>query len=149
MDRERFDDVARLVGSRQTRRAALTALIGAALLGTDPGAVLARRKRRDRGRVAAEAGDRCFPGTNCDPGRGRNTSRCDFAFSTVFRNKDVRGSNLSRSSFAGADFRGANLSGGCFASADLTGARLGASVNLRGAVFCNTTMPDGTIDNSG
>jgi hypothetical protein len=70
------------------------------------------------------------------------------------RNKDVRGANLSRSSFAGADlrgadFRGANLSGGCFASAVLTGAKLGASVNLRGAIFCNTTMPDGTIDNSG
>ena len=108
------------------RRAALVALLGAAVLGTDPDAALARRKGRGRRRVSAAAADRCFPGTNCTPGAGKNTARCDFAFSTVFRNKDVRGSNLSRSSFAGADlrgadFRGANLSGGCFASANLTG----------------------------
>lgn len=33
--------------------------------------------------------------------------------------------------------------------ADLTGATLGASVNLRRAVFCDTTMPDGSIGDSG
>jgi hypothetical protein len=98
--------------------------------------------------------DRCFPGKNCNPGAGRNTSRCDFANTTLFRNKDVQGSNLSNSNFfaadvTGADFRGAKLSGSCFVSADLTGARLGASVNLHRTVFCNTTMPDGTLDNSG
>ena len=84
---------------------------------------------------------------------GKNTSRCDFAFSTVFRNKDVRGSNLSKSSFAGADLsgadlRGANLGGGCFTGANLSGAKLGGA-NLGGAIFCNTIMPDGAVNDSG
>jgi hypothetical protein len=41
------------------------------------------------------------------------------------------------------------LSGGCFAGAVLVEARLGASVNLDKAVFCNTVMPDGSVDDSG
>lgn len=150
MDRAQFDRIARIVGSRQSRRAAVTALFGAALLAPNRRAGLARRK----GRVSVAAADRCFPGTNCVPGAGRNTSRCDFSFSPVLRNKDARGANLSQSNFVGADLRGAdlrgaNVSGSCFISADFTGAKLGSSVNLRGAVFCNTRMPDGTIDDSG
>jgi hypothetical protein len=82
MDRERFDDVARLAGRKQSRRAALAALLGAALLGTDTGAARAKRKGRDRRRVAAAAADRCFPGKNCVPGPGKIATRCDFAFST-------------------------------------------------------------------
>jgi uncharacterized protein YjbI with pentapeptide repeats len=155
MDHDRFDALARRVftTARRSRRATLAAAFGAALLRHDPGAVLARKTRK-RGTASAAAADACYPGTHCTPGKGKNTSGCDFAFSTLFRNKDVRGANLSQSSFAGADlrgadFRGANLSGGCFASANLTGARLGGSVNLHGSIFCNTTMPDGTIDNSG
>jgi uncharacterized protein YjbI with pentapeptide repeats len=34
-----------------------------------------------------------------------------------------------------------------FTAADLTGANL-AGVNLDGVVLCNTTMPDGTINNT-
>ena len=34
-----------------------------------------------------------------------------------------------------------------FTGADLTGANLGA-VSLDGVILCNTTMPDGTINNS-
>src|SRR4029078_7359185 len=109
---------------------------------------------KPKANAKAAVTDACFPNTTCTRGRGRNPSRCDFAFSTVFKNKDVRGSNLSQSNFynadlTGADFRGANLSGGCFINANLTGAKLGSSVNIGGAVFCRTTMPDGTIDNSG
>jgi hypothetical protein len=155
MDHDRFDALARQVftTARRSRRATLAAAFGAALLRHDPGTVLARKTGK-RGTASAAAADPCYPNTRCTPGKGKNTSRCDFAFSTLFTNKDVRGANLSQSSFAGADlrgadFRGANLSGGCFASADLTGAKLGASVNRHGAIFCNTTMPDGTIDNSG
>lgn len=154
MDRNQFDDIARLVWTRQTRRAALAAIFGAALVGTDPSASLAKRKGRRKGGVSAAAVDRCFPGTNCAPGAGKNTSRCDFSFSPIFRNLNVRGANLSQSNFVGADlrgadFRGANVSGSCFISADLTGAKLGGSVNRGGAIFCNTRMPDGTIDDSG
>ena len=34
-----------------------------------------------------------------------------------------------------------------FTGADLTGAKLGGA-NLDGVVLCNTTMPDGTINNT-
>jgi hypothetical protein len=153
MDRNQFDTLARLVSTRQSRRAALATLLGAAVLRSNPGAALAKKIKK-RGRVEAAAANRCYPGTRCTPGPGRNASRCDFAFSTVFRNRDVRGSNLSKSSFRGADlrgadFRGANLSGGCFVGADLLGAKLGSSVNLHKAIFCNTRMPDGSINTSG
>jgi hypothetical protein len=126
-------------------------LLGATLLRQSSSPVLAKPTIKAR----ATTTDSCFPGgTTCRPGKGTNTSRCDFAFSTVLHNKDVRGANLSQSNFVGADLRGAdlrgtNLSGSCFVSADLTGARLGASVNLHDAIFCNTTLPDGRIDNSG
>ena len=157
VDRDRFDTLAKLYAASASRRGALVGLLAAALFPPDPAAVVAgkrSRKRVKQNTAGATAAAPCYPGTKCTPGRGRNSSGCDFALSTLFRNLDVRGSNLSNSSFAGADlrgadFRGANLSGGCFAGADLTGARLGSSVNLSGAIFCNTTMPDGTIDNRG
>jgi hypothetical protein len=152
MDHSRFDTLARRVFTdlRQSRRTAVATLLGATLLRHELGPVFAKPKAKAK----AAAADACFPSTNCTPGKGKNTSRCDFAFSTVFRNKDVRGSNLSNSSFreadlTGADFRGANLSGACFVAADLLGAKLGSSVNLHGAIFCNTRMPDGRIDDRG
>jgi hypothetical protein len=156
MDREQFDTLARLVSTRQSRRAALTTVLGAALLRHDPAAVLAKRKRA--GSVKAQAKTKakakskpCYPSTNCTPGKGKNTSGCDFSNSTAFFQGDFRGSNLSNSNLTGAqmaqgDFRGANLSGGCFVGANLLDAKLGSSVNLGGAIFCHTLMPDGTIE---
>ena len=44
------------------------------------------------------------------------------------------------------NLRGANLSGSCLVHADLTGARLGGSVNLHQAIFCQTIMPDGSLN---
>jgi hypothetical protein len=158
MDRGRFDAVARVVFAelQQSRRAALATVLGATLLRFQPAPAVARRRRtgRGRGRVMAQAASSCYPGTRCTPGKGKNTSGCDFSFSTLFRNRDVRGANLSRSSFRGADLRGAdlrgtNLSGACFTGASLEGAKLGASVNRHGAIFCNTVMPDGSNDGSG
>lgn len=166
MDHHRFDSLARQVftRSRQSRRAALAAVLGATLLRADPGSVRAKKTKPQKARANTRANtaanatatpaDACYPNTSCTPGKGKNASGCDFANSTLFRNLSVRGANLSNANFfaadlTGADLRGANLSGGCFVSADLTGARLGASVNLHNAVFCNTRMPDGTIDNSG
>lgn len=147
MDRGRFDALARLVSSRPSRRAVLAALLGAALPRQGPDAAMARKKRRAR----AEAAGVCYPGARCTPGKGRNTSGCDFSRTTVFRNLDARGANLSRASFAGADLegvdlRGANVSGSCFVEASLRHARLGASVNMRNAIFCGTVMPDGSIN---
>ena len=40
----------------------------------------------------------------------------------------------------------ANLSGANLTGANLTGVKL-TGVNLDGVIFCNTTMPDGTINN--
>jgi hypothetical protein len=153
MDDRHFDSLARRVCGelRHSRRVAVATLLGATLLRHDLGTVLAKKQAKTTTRAA----DACYPGgTTCAPGKGKNTSGCDFAHSTVFANKDVRGANLSHNNFfaadlRGADFRGSNLSGGCFVSADLTGAKLGSSVNLDKAVFCNTTMPDGTINDSG
>jgi hypothetical protein len=155
MDRGQFDALARLVSTKKSRRTALAAVLGAALLGHDPDAAAARARarRRGRGRMRAQATvETCYPGTRCTPGKGRNNSGCDFSGTTIFQNRNVRGANLSNSNFtgadlAGADFRGANLSGACFVDANLTGARLGASVNLDNAVFCGTFMPDGSFNN--
>jgi hypothetical protein len=152
MDRGQFDALARFVSTKGSRRTALAAVLGAALLGRDPAAALGKGKK-----VKAQAKAKakpCYPGTNCTPGKGKNTSGCDFSNSTIFHTKDARGANLSNSKFTladlgGADFRGANLSGGCFVDASLLGATLGSSVNLGKAIFCNTVMPDGSINNSG
>ena len=155
LDHDRFDTLVRAVfaNRKASRRAAGIALLGAVVMETAPSAAVAKRQSRRRNRATTSAVDRCYPNTNCVPGPGRNASRCDFAFSTVFRNLNVRGANLGNSSFTGADltgadFRGANLSGACFVSADLTGVRLGSAVNLHKAVFCNTVMPDGTRNDS-
>jgi hypothetical protein len=105
MDHDRFDTLARQVFTslRQSRRAALAAL-DAALLLANADVVLSQVKKRLRAKVAAQTVDRCFPGKNCNPGKGTTTSRCDFANTTLFRNKDVRGSNLSNSNFFAVDF---------------------------------------------
>jgi hypothetical protein len=160
MDRNRFDTLTRVVSARQSRRTALATLLGAALLGRDPGTALARGKRRGKLRAQATAGARpqdsasCYPGTRCTPGKGRNNSGCDFSGSTAFFERDVRGSNLSNANFTGADLRGANfkasnLSGACFVDVSLRGATLDGSVNLHKAIFCRAIMPDGSRDDSG
>ncbi len=158
MDRERFDDLARLVWTQRSRRDALSVLVGAALIGHSPGHGLADRKRKhQRGKGKGKGRNQkgpCFPGTSCAPGAGQDASGCDFSRSTRFVDLNVSGADLSNSSFfaadlRGADFRGASLRGGCFLAANLLGATIDASVNLTDAVFCQTVMPDGTLDSSG
>jgi hypothetical protein len=158
MDNRRFDALVRVVSRTATRRGALAALLGMAIAGRDAVELRARRKQRARrkhraGNVNTEAVSRCYPSKSCVPGPGRIASRCDFS-SADLRNLNAGGANLSNSNFTDADLRGAyfggaNLSGACFVGADLTGATLGASVNLRRAVFCDTIMPDGSTDDSG
>ena len=150
MDHERFDTLARRVFTdlRQSRRAAVATLLGAALLRHDLGSVLAKPKTKQ---AKAKV---CYPGgTHCTPGKGKNTSGCDFTGSTDFFEGDFRGANLSNSNFTGAvlargDFRGANLSGACLVGANLLEAKLGSSVNLDKAIYCHTLMPDGTSHNN-
>ena len=61
--------------------------------------------------------------------------------------------NLSQTDLTGANVTGANLTNAILSMvnltwADLTGANL-AGANVEGTIFCNTTMPDGTNNNSG
>jgi uncharacterized protein YjbI with pentapeptide repeats len=162
MDHERFDAITRLAWTTSSRRTVLGLLLGAALHGRDvdsaAGKPLAGRKgKKTQTQTSSKqrSGDRrCYPGTSCIPGPGRDNTGCDFSFSTLFRDKNAQGSQLGKSNFRGADlrganFQGANLAGACFVSANLEGAKLGASVNLHKAIFCNTIMPDGSVDDSG
>ena len=96
----------------------------------------------------------CYPGTTCEPGRGATNAGCDFGGSSLFRNLNVRGAVLSSANFSGADLssadlRGAVLRDACLVGADLTDARLDNSTVLGGAIFCQTIMPDTSVDNSG
>ena len=56
--------------------------------------------------------------------------------------------DLSKALLYKANLEGANLTGADLEGADLYKANLEGS-DLSGAILCNTTMPDGTIDNSG
>ena len=154
MERGQFDALARLISRTSSRRTALATLLGVAVLNHETPELLAERKNHRRS-VAGEAtavARLCYPGgTNCKPGKGKNTSGCDFTNSTALFQGNFRAANLSKSNFSGAqlaqaDFRGANLSGACFVKANLRDAKLGASVNLSKAIFCRTLMPDGSIN---
>jgi uncharacterized protein YjbI with pentapeptide repeats len=54
---------------------------------------------------------------------------------------DLVGADLSRAYLIGADLSDADLSGADFSGADLSNAK------LKNAKFCQTTMPDGTLNN--
>lgn len=155
MDRGAFDALARLIAKKGSRRTVVATLFAASLPMWNAADALGasrnrrRRRRRNRNRNAV-----CFPGTNCTPGPGVNNSGCDFANSTAFKSLDAQGARLSNVNFSGADltfadFRGSDLSGSCFSQASLFGAQIDASVNLDGAIFCGTMMPDGSINDQG
>ncbi len=174
MDRERFDALTRLLATPGSRRTALGALLGTALLGSRAEVLAKPGKRRDRGkdrdndkntdkakkrkqqqrtkRARAEAAAGCCSGGNCTPGPGKNLARCCYQGQTL-TGKSFKGANLGSTNFSGAtltnaNFSGANLDKTCLVDADLTGARL-AGANTGTAIFCRTTMPDGTENNSG
>jgi uncharacterized protein YjbI with pentapeptide repeats len=65
---------------------------------------------------------------------------------------ELTNANLSRADLSGAFFSLSNITGANLQDANLTDVDLryaeGArSANLEGAIFCNTTLPDGTIRN--
>jgi hypothetical protein len=86
-----------------------------------------------------------------------NLSRADLHWADL-RNADLHGAALSGAYLSGADLREADLRGANLTKADLREANL-RGANLRKAVlseakleladakFCNTTMPDGTVNN--
>ncbi len=63
------------------------------------------------------------------------------------RDTNLTGANLSGASLGDAKLDGANLSCANLSGADLWGTHL-HKANYTGAKFCNTTMPDGSINNS-
>ncbi len=121
-----------------------------------------KRRRRDKGKgndrrrkadVQAAAA-RCFNGRPCRPGSGANLQNCDFTGSSALKNVNCTGCNAGGISLiggdaSGANFRGANLGNACLIDADLTNAKFNGGTNLSGTLFCRTTMPDGSVNNSG
>ena len=62
---------------------------------------------------------------------------------------NLSGADLRRTNLSGANLSGTNLAGAYLFRANLSGATLEGARNLSDAIFCNTTMPDGTINDSG
>lgn len=101
--------------------------------------------------VAAEAA--CFGGGTCTPGPAANLAKCDFGGSSALKGKNLQRSNFDSANLrgadaSGADFRSANLGKACLVDANFTGAIMNGSTNT-GAIFCRTTMPNGTVNNAG
>lgn len=67
---------------------------------------------------------------------------------TNLMHANLSGANLVSAYLAGANLAYADLNGANLAGADLESARLGR-FDLRGAVLCNTTMPNGSVIYSG
>jgi uncharacterized protein YjbI with pentapeptide repeats len=84
--------------------------------------------------------------------RGAYLWSADLRFANL-RNASLNGADLRNANLRGANLRVANLSGADLNGADLRFANLNGadlkSANMKGAVLCNTTMPDGSVIYSG
>jgi hypothetical protein len=179
MDGQSFDRLARLMSAAGSRREALSSVLGVVLFGATPPALThgkergktgtrrrsrgrnsdrrrektngRDRRKRNRVRTQAAAGGCCSRG-NCTPGAGKNLDKCCYEEQSL-AGRNFKGANLGGANFTGAiltnaNFSNANLDKTCFVDADLTGARVsGASTGA--AIFCRTTMPDGSRNDSG
>lgn len=180
MDGQRFDFLVQLLGTARSRRATLGALLGAVLGSVSRESPATKRKRRtkakgqgqgtNRGKGGAHgkatgkrrrpharaeaAPARCFTGSPCLPGPGKNLGKCNFADSPTLKNKNLKGANLGSATIArgdasGANLHGANLDMACLVDTILTGAKISGSTNIASAILCRTTMPDGSENNAG
>ncbi len=109
-------------------------------------------KAQDKQRVAAQQS--CWRAGACNPGKGANVSRCDLAGYSPSSTLNCTGGNASRANLrkanlSGATFTKANLSGSCLVDVNFTNATFAKNTNLANAIFCRTTMPDGSVNNSG
>jgi len=154
VDGSHFDVLARQYGSRRT---AVGGLLAGLLLPLDAARGKNKRRKRkgkeNRKGVAAQEVS-CWRAGACILKKGANISRCDLEGYDPSTPLDCTGCNLSRANLRGADLSGvnltrANLSGSCLVNANLKGAIVAGSTNLYDAIFCNTTMPNGSINNSG
>ncbi len=165
MDASRFDQLSRSIGTQ--RRTVLGGLLAGVLLPREASARKKgkgkdeqrkrkgkdRDKGKDKQRTRAQA-EVCWRAGACIPKKGANVSQCNLAGYTAPADLNCTGCNLSRANLRDADLSGvnftrANLSGACLVDADFTGATFANSTNLYNAFFCRTTMPDGSVNNSG
>ena len=63
-------------------------------------------------------------------------------------NASLGKANLTKADLTGVNLSGAGLRGTNLTGANLTNASLNSAVDISGAILCNTTMPDGSINNS-
>lgn len=150
VDGTHFDDLAKRLSQARTRRFAIGGLLTGVLLPLD---AAARGKGKRRKRVQAQE-EPCWRAGACIVSKGSNVSRCDLSGDTAPDGLDCTRCNLSRANlyqadFSGVDFTRANLSGACLVDADFRDATFANSTNLANAIFCRTTMPDGSLNNSG
>jgi len=82
--------------------------------------------------------------------------RCNLEGSTLsgsLRGAHLKGANLKSANLTGADLTDADLTGANLTNANLTDTDLTNAITppslWDGVTFCNTTMPDGTVNNSG
>ena len=137
MDEQRFDAIARSLGTSRSRRGALGLLAGAAGLGL-AGADAKRRRKHGKGKqahpaaqsaVCAAAGSKSCTVAQAKP--GAVLKDCDYAGASLYT-RALNAANLTRASLADADLSGANLAGANLSSTCLTGADL-TLASLRGA----------------
>ena len=172
MDEQRFDAIARALGTSRSRRGALGLLAGAAGLGlAEAGAKRRRGRKHGKGKGAkpaaqsaacAAAGSKSCTVEQAKP--GAVLKDCDYAGADL-AGKALNAANLSKASLADADLSGANLAGAslshaCLSGADLRGASLrGASLsgadltgadlrgaNLRGSNVKPAQLATATVD---
>ncbi len=90
----------------------------------------------------ADLSNACLEGTNI---KYANLRRANLS------GANLKGTNLAETDLSCADLRNADLSGANISNANLTDANLlGANLSgviQEGTLFCNTTMPDGSIYN--
>jgi len=84
---------------------------------------------------------------------GRSVPSRSFFFNANLSGADLRGVNLEFANLTGTDLSRADLRAAKFRRADLTSANLSGAVvddltDFTDVIFCNTTMPDGTVNNS-
>lgn len=164
MDRERFDALARVLGTSGSRRGTIGALMGGALFGVGLTAEAKKPKKSQKSKS-------CFGDKTCEfPEDGKKFDGCNLAGTNIhkcngcsFRNANLASANFDEGSFQGASFREANLRSADFAYADVSGVSFrdaclvdadftGANIDgasFRGSIRCATLLPDGSVDDSG
>jgi len=100
------------------------------------------------------AQESCWRAGACIAGKGANVSQCNLQGYAPTATLNCTGCNVSRANLRGARLEGANftranLSGSCLVDATFANAIFANNTNLANAIFCRTTMPDGTVNNSG